>query len=100
MSKRSKLVLILIVFLILITVLTAFKEEPLSDKELEEWEEEISNPNNQLDPLNETGSNASFLVNIAYKVEGFIAKIFSFLLGIVEGFVDKIMINFVDNYYI
>ena len=69
-----------------------FQEQPATDEKLEEWEEEIINPNNELDPLNERVGNNVFIINVAHKIELVINKIFSFMIGLVEVVVDKIFL--------
>lgn len=92
MSKRSKIVLIILIVLIVIVLLSLFNEEPSTDTKLGEWEEEIIDPNNQLDPLNEKVGKNVFIIDIALKIEGIINKIFSFVIGFFEEVVDKVLI--------
>ena len=92
MSKRSKVVLVILVSLVLIVLLSFFEETPAEDNKLEEWEEEITNPNNQLDPLNERVGKNVVILDIAQKIEATINKIFSFITKFIEGIIDKIFI--------
>ena len=85
MSKRSKVVLIILVVVVLMIFLSVLKEEPSTEIDLENWEEEIVLPNNNLDPLNEDTGNSVFLLDFASKIEGFIGKVFSIIIGFVEG---------------
>ena len=82
MSKRSKVVLIILISLVLIVLLSFFEEEPARDNKLEEWEEEITNPNNQLDPLNERMGENVIILDVAQKIEATINKVFSFITKI------------------
>ena len=92
MSSRSKVVLVILVVVILVILSSFFQEKPATDEKLEEWEEEIVNPNNELDPLNQKVGNNVFVINVAQKIELVINKIFSFVIGLVEGIVDKIFL--------
>ena len=92
MSKRSKVVLIILISLVLIVLLSFFEEEPARDNKLEEWEEEITNPNNQLDPLNERMGENVIILDVAQKIEATINKVFSFITTFIEGIIDKIFI--------
>ena len=92
MSKRSKVVLIILISLVLIVLLSFFEEEPARDNNLEEWEAEITNPNNQLDPLNERVGENVIILDVAQKIEAVINKVFSFITAFIEGVIDKIFI--------
>ena len=92
MSKRSKVLLIILIVVILVILFSFFDEEPATDDKLDEWEEEITNPNNQLDPLNEKVGENVFILNIASKIENVIDKIFSFIIGFCEGVIDRVFI--------
>ena len=92
MSKRSKVVLIILIVLVLVILLSLFDEEPATDNKLEEWEEEITDPNNQLDPLNEKVGDNVFIISVAQKIESVIDKVFSFVIGFFEGVIDKVFI--------
>ena len=92
MSSRSKVALIILIVVIVVVFSSFFQEKPATDAKLEEWEEEIINPNNELDPLNEKVGNHVFIINVAHKIELVINKIFSFVIGLVEGVVDKIFL--------
>lgn len=84
MSRRSKVVLVALIILILIVIVSLLNNEPSTEDKLGEWEEEIIDPNNELDPLNEMEDNTVFIIKVSQKVEGFIEKIFSFVIGLVE----------------
>ncbi len=90
MSKRSKVMLVILISLVLIVLFSFFEEEPASDNKLEEWEEEITNPNNQLDPLNERVGENVIILDVAQKIEATINKVFSFITDFVEGIIDKV----------
>lgn len=90
MSKRSKVMLIILISLILVILFSFFSEEPATDNKLDQWEEEITDPNNQLDPLNEKVGNNVFILDFAQKIEGIINKVFSFITSFVEGIIDKV----------
>jgi hypothetical protein len=90
MSKRSKVLLIVLIIVVLTILLSFFDEEPATDDKLEEWEEEIVDPNNQLDPLNEKVGENVFILNVAAKIENLIDKVFSFIIGFCEGVIDKV----------
>ena len=92
MSSRSKVVLVILIVVIVVILSSFFQEKPATDAKLEEWEAEIINPNNELDPLNEKVGNNVFIINVAHKIELVINKVFSFVIGIVEGVVDKIFL--------
>ena len=92
MSKRSKIVLIILIVVVVLVFISLFDESPSTDEKLEEWEEEIVEPNNELDPLNEKVGKNVFIIDIAQKVESIISKVFSFIINLFEGIVDKILI--------
>ena len=75
MSKRSKVVLIIIISIVVLTLFSFLNVEDTEADNLEEWEEEIVLPDNQLDPLNEKMNN-TFIIDIALKIESTINKIF------------------------
>ena len=90
MSKRSKVALIILIVVVLTIFLSFLNEESTTDDKLESWEEEITNPNNQLDPLNDKVGESVFVIDVAQKIDGVIEKIFLFILGFFEGVVDKV----------
>ena len=92
MSKRSKVVLIILIVVVITTFLSLLNEEPATDEKLDSWEEEITNPNNQLDPLNDKVGKNVFIIDVAQKIEGIINKVFSFIVGFFEGIVEKVLI--------
>lgn len=91
MSKRSKLVLIILIVFVVLVFLSMFNQEISTDDKLSEWEEEIANPNNQLDPLNQKVGKNVFIIDLALKIENIIKKIFSFVVGFFDGIVERIL---------
>ena len=91
MSKRSKVVLIILIILVIIVLLSLFEEAPSTDNKLEEWEEEIVDPNNQLDPLNQKVGKNVFIIDIALKIENLIDKFFSVIISFFEGVIDRVL---------
>ncbi len=84
--------IILIVFIVLI-LLSLFDQRPSTDEKLQEWEEEIVDPNNQLDPLNEKVGKNVFIIDVALKIENIIDKVFSFVISFFESIVEKVLIK-------
>lgn len=80
MSKRSKVVLIIIISIVILTLFSFLNVEDTEALNLEEWEEEIVLPDNQLDPLNEKMNN-TFIIDVALKIEDLISNFFDFLLS-------------------
>lgn len=94
MSKRSRVLLITIIIIIVfvfVSVLSGNQDEN-SDKELSDFEQEITNPNNELDPLNENNAKNVLILDIANKIEGFIDKVFNFVIVFFESIVDKVFV--------
>lgn len=83
MSKRSKVVLIIIISIVILTLFSFLNVEDTEALNLEEWEEEIVLPDNQLDPLNEKMNN-TFIIDIALKIESTINKIFDLVFGFLK----------------
>ena len=92
MSKRSKILLVILIIVVFSILLSFFDEEPATDEKLNEWEKEIIDPNNQLDPLNERVGDNVFILNVASKIENIIDKIFSFIIGFCEGVIDRVFL--------
>ena len=92
MSKRSKVALIILIILVVMTLFSLVFEDSPNDNNLDEWEEEIIDPNNNLDPLNERVDNTVFILNIANKIESIINSVFSFVINFFEGLLNKILI--------
>lgn len=90
MSRRSKVVLIILIVLVVLIFSSFLNETKANDDNLSKWEDEIANPNNELDPLNENTGKSVFILNVANKIELIINKVFSFLIGFIEGIVDSI----------
>ena len=93
MSKRSKVMLVILVSLILVILLSFLNEESATDSKLDKWEEEIVDPNNQLDPLNEKVGENVFIISVAQKIEGMINKVFSFVISFFEGVIDRVFVS-------
>ena len=94
MSKRSKVLLILIVVVIvfvLASLLDGSKGSNL-DQELSDFEQEITNPNNELDPLDENNTKNVLILDVANKIEGFIGKVFNFVIVFFESIIDKVFV--------
>jgi hypothetical protein len=66
------------------------KEENIN-KDLENFEKEIIDPENELDPLNENFNNNVLLIEIAIKTEDVIEKIFSVFVNILKNITEKII---------
>lgn len=89
MSKRSKVLLIVLVSLIVLTLVSITIPTPDVNKDLEEFEKEIVDPNNQLEPLNNSASSM-FLIDIAKKIENVISSIVRFFVSGITGIIDSI----------
>lgn len=94
MSSRSKVLLVILIVLIVVVFSSFLGEKTMTDDKLSEWEEEITNPNNELDPLNEKVGNDIFIIDIAHKIENVINKFFSFVIGFFEGLLGDIFYLF------
>lgn len=92
MSKRSKIVLIIMISLVLVIILSLLDTEDATDDKLGDWEEEIVDPNNKLNPLGNKESEKAFILEIPQKFEGFIGKIFNVIISFFEGLVNKIFV--------
>jgi predicted RND superfamily exporter protein len=92
MNKRSKILLVILVSLILLTAISMLgsKEENV-DKDLENFEKEIINPENELDPLNENFNSNVLLIEIALKTEDIIDKVFSVFVNLLKNITEKII---------
>ena len=84
MSRRSKVVLIVLIVAVLLVVISIFNQEPSTEDKLSSWEEEIVDPNNDLNPLELTEENGRLILNIGSKVENVINKIFTIIFGFFE----------------
>ena len=89
MSKRSKVLLIVLVSLIVLTLVSITIPTPDVNKDLEEFEKEIVDPNNQLEPLSNSASSM-FLIDIAKKIENVISSIVRFFVSGITGIIDSI----------
>ena len=79
MNKRSKvsLVILVIVILFIFASLLSDGKKKDNDKDLENFENEIVDPNNELNPLDYDSGNNVLLIDVALKTESVIEKIFS-----------------------
>ena len=91
MSKRSKVVLVILIILVIVVLLSLLDESPSTDTKLEEWEEEIVDPNNQLDPLNQKVGKNVFIIDVALKIDNLIDKIFTAIISFFEGVIEKVL---------
>jgi hypothetical protein len=66
------------------------KEENV-DKDLENFEKEIINPENELDHLNENFNSNVLLIEIALKTEDIIDKVFSVCVNLLKNITEKII---------
>ena len=94
MSSRSKVLLVILIVVVVVIFSSFFEEKPATDEKLTEWEEEIANPNNELDPLNEKVGNNIFIIDLAHKIETGINKIFSLVISLFEGVIEKVFVVF------
>ena len=92
MNKRSRILLIFLVILLVLTFssLLGNKDENVN-KDLENFEKEIVNPENELDPLNENFNNNVLLIEIALKTEDVIEKFFGIFVNILKNITEKIV---------
>lgn len=81
MSKRSKVVIFILISVVILTLFSFFDIDEENDENLEKWEEEIVIPDNDLDPLEEKVDNNVFIIDIALKIESLINKFFDLFLG-------------------
>lgn len=84
MSKRSKITLIILIAVVLLVFISLLNDKPTQVDKLEQWEEEIIDPDNNLNPLEETEEDSRFILGVGSKVEGIINKFFSFIFGFFE----------------
>ena len=94
MNKRSKVALIILgifIFFVIISLNTPSNDVSI-DGDINEFEEEIVDPNNDLDILGEQEEASNYLlINLANKAERFINKIFDFIISIFKIFVEGIV---------
>jgi len=96
MTKRSKILLVILVVIVLFLLISLTSPNETMNNNLEEFENEITNPNNTLDPLSENQGSLTFVIEVALKIEDIINKTFSFIIGVINGLTDKIL--FFINY--
>jgi hypothetical protein len=75
--------------LIILTLVSITIPTPDVNKDLEEFEKEIVDPNNQLEPLSNSASSM-FLIDIAKKIENVISSIVRFFVSGITGIIDSI----------
>ena len=92
MTKRSKILLVILVVIILFLLISLVSPSESKSNNLEEFESEITNPNNTLDPLEENHGSLTFVIDLALKVEDVINKVFSFIIRVVNGLTEKILL--------
>ena len=92
MSRRSKVVLVILVVFSIIVLMSLSKNDTSTNQKLENFEEEITDPNNELNPLNNTENSKAFILEFPQKIERFISNIFSKILGFFEGLIGKIFV--------
>lgn len=92
MNKRSKVVLIILVVVLLFVFASLLSDEKeTNDDDLADFENEIVDPNNELDPLDFNDDNNVLLINIALKAENVIDSIFSTIVNIIKSLTEKIV---------
>ena len=93
MNKRSKvsLVILVIVILFIFASLLSDGKKKDNDKDLENFENEIVDPNNELNPLDYDSGNNVLLIDVALKTESVIEKIFSTLVNFIKNVTEKII---------
>ena len=93
MNKRSKVLLFILLAFVVITFLSLVGEEKdnNNDEALEYFEEEITNPENELDPLNTNVDNNVLLIKIALKTEDVIQKVFNIFIYLLKNITESII---------
>ena len=92
MNKRSKVVLIIFIVVVLFVFASLLSDgNDKSDENLADFENEIIDPNNELNPLDYDNNNNVLLIKVALKAEGIIDSIFSTLVNIIKGLTEKII---------
>ena len=94
MNKRSKIALIvlgLFAFFVIVSLGTPTHETGI-DEEINQFEQEIIDPNNDLEVLGQQNEASQyFLINVADKVDNFISKVFNFIVDFFRLFVEGII---------
>lgn len=84
MSKRSKVLFLVLILLIVFTFLGMSKKEKSKEEKVEQFESELLNPDNNLvEEENKINSN-QFLLRFSSGLESFIVKIFEYIISIVK----------------
>ena len=92
MNKRSKALLIVLICIVVITFLSIPNQtEANNDAVLEDFEEEIINPENELDPLNENIGSNVLLIEVALKTEEVIEKVFNIFINLLKNLTERII---------
>lgn len=92
MNKRSKALLIVLISIVVITFLSIPNQtETNNDAVLEDFEEEIINPENELDPLNENIGSNVLLIEVALKTEEVIEKVFNIFINLLKNLTERII---------
>ena len=86
MTKRSKVLLIVFIAFLFVTLVSVVIPNRDSQKGLDEFESEIVDPNNQLEPLSNSYSSM-FLIDLAMKIEVIISKIVGFFIDGLAGLI-------------
>lgn len=87
MNKRSKTLLIILILFLFITLTSVLVPSSDPQKNLDEFEEEITNPDNKLEQLNSSYQSV-FLIDIAKKIDDIISKIIDFFISGVSNLID------------
>lgn len=84
MSRRSKVLLLVLILLIVFTFLGMSKKEESKEERVEQFESELLTPDNNLaEEENKVNSN-QFLLRISSGLESFIIKIFEYIIAIIK----------------
>lgn len=92
MNKRSKILLVILIVVIVVTFLSMLGDKEENNyKDLEKFEEEIVDPENELDPLNDNFTNNVLLIEVALKTESIIDKVFEVFVNLIKSVTEKII---------
>lgn len=84
MTKRSKILMIVLLLLLILVFVSLLSTEKTADDKLAQFEEELVNPNNELSPLEEYNSSTLLLISIATKIENVLNTIFSIIINFIQ----------------
>ena len=90
MNKRSKVLLIILLLFLFVTLLSVLVPKGDSQKQLDDFEEEITNPNNQLEQLN-SSNNSLLLIDIAKGIDNIISKIIDFFISGISNLIEDVL---------